>query len=83
MALSRLDLNLLRIFDTSYRHHSLSAAATELGLTQPAISAALKRLRTHFDNPLLVRTSHGMRQTPHADAMSTAVARALDMLRDV
>jgi len=83
MELARLDLNLLRTFDAIYRHHSLSAAATELGLTQPAISAALKRLRTHFDNPLFVRTSHGMRPTPHADAMSAAIARALDILRGV
>jgi DNA-binding transcriptional LysR family regulator len=83
MELSQLDLNLLRTFDAIYRHHSLSAAATELGLTQPAISAALKRLRTHFDNPLFVRTSHGMRPTPHADAMSAVIARALDILRSV
>lgn len=83
MELARLDLNLLRTFDAIYRQHSLSAAATELGLTQPAISAALKRLRMHFDNPLFVRTSHGMRPTPHADAMSVSIARALDILRDV
>ncbi|HQX60302.1 MAG: LysR family transcriptional regulator [Rhodoferax sp.] len=83
MALGLLDLNLLRTFDAIYRHHSLSAAAIELGLTQPAISAALKRLRSHFDNPLFVRTSHGMRPTPHADAMSAAIARALDTLRGI
>jgi DNA-binding transcriptional LysR family regulator len=81
--LTRLDLNLLRTFDAIYRHHSLSAAAIELGLTQPAISAALKRLRTHFDNPLFVRTSHGMRPTPHADTMAAAIARALDILGGV
>lgn len=83
MELGRLDLNLLRTFDAIYRHHSLSAAAIELGLTQPAISAALKRLRTHFDNPLFVRTSHGMRPTPHADTMATTIARALAILGDV
>jgi len=83
MELGRLDLNLLRTFDAIHRHHSLSAAATELGLTQPAISAALKRLRTHFDNPLFVRTSHGMRPTPHADTMATTIARALEILGGV
>lgn len=79
----RLDLNLLRTFLAIHRHHNLSAAAIELGLTQPAISAALKRLRAHFDNPLFVRTSHGMRPTPRADAMAAQIARALDMLRGV
>lgn len=79
----RLDLNLLRTFLAIHRHQNLSAAALDLGLTQPAISAALKRLRAHFDNPLFVRTSHGMRPTPLADAMAGQIARALDMLRTV
>jgi len=83
LELHKLDLNLLKTFVAIHRHHNLSAAAIELGLTQPAISAALKRLRTHFDNPLFVRTSHGMRPTPHADAIAIKIARALDMLREV
>jgi len=81
--LHKLDLNLLKTFHAIHRHHNLSAAAVELGLTQPAISAALKRLRTHFSNPLFVRTAHGMRPTPHADSMAIKIARALDMLREV
>ena len=83
MDLLDFDLNLLMTFDAIYRHQSLSAAAIELGLTQPAVSAALKRLRERFDNPLFVRTSHGMRPTPHADSMSGKITRALDILRDV
>ncbi len=83
MELHKLDLNLLKTFHAIHRHHNLSAAAVELGLTQPAISAALKRLRTHFSNPLFVRTAHGMRPTPHADSMAIKIARALDMLREV
>jgi len=83
MEIDRLDLNLLKTFDAIYRHNNLSAAAVELGLTQPAISAALKRLRGHFDNPLFVRTSHGMRPTPHADAMADKIARALNLLREM
>jgi DNA-binding transcriptional LysR family regulator len=83
MDLLDFDLNLLMTFDAIYRHQNLSASAIELGLTQPAVSAALKRLRDRFDNPLFVRTSHGMRPTPYADSMSTKITRALDILRDV
>jgi DNA-binding transcriptional LysR family regulator len=83
MEIDRLDLNLLKTFDAIHRHHNLSAAAIELGLTQPAISAALKRLRSHFDNPLFVRTSHGMRPTPHADDMAGKITRALNLLREM
>ena len=83
MDLLDFDLNLLLTFDAIYRHHSLSAAAIELGLTQPAVSAALKRLRERLDNPLFVRTSHGMRPTPYADGMSIKISRALDILREV
>ena len=83
MELLDFDLNLLLTFDAIYRHHSLSDAAVELGLTQPAVSASLKRLRARFDNPLFVRTSHGMRPTPYADGMSAKIAKALDIVREV
>ncbi len=83
MDLLEFDLNLLLTFDAIYRHQNLSAAATELGLTQPAVSAALKRLRERMGNPLFVRTSHGMRPTPFADTMSTKLTQALNILRDV
>ncbi|MES2398565.1 MAG: LysR family transcriptional regulator [Pseudomonadota bacterium] len=83
MDLVDFDMNLLLTFDAIYRHQNLSAAAIELGLTQPAVSAALKRLRERFDNPLFVRTSHGMRPTPYADSMSVKITRALDIVREV
>ena len=83
MDLIDFDLNLLMTFDAIYRHHNLSAAAIELGMTQPAVSAALKRMRACFDNPLFVRTSHGMRPTPYADGVSVKISRALDILREV
>lgn len=83
MDLLRFDLNLLLCFDAIYRHNSLSAAGVELELTQPAVSAALKRLRTQFDNPLFVRTSRGMRPTPYADDMAPRVAHVLELLRNV
>ncbi len=83
MDLLEFDLNLLRSFDAIYRHQSLSGAATELGLTQPALSAALKRLRAKMGNPLFVRTSHGMRPTPFADSVAGQLTRALDILRNL
>ena len=83
MDIADFDLNLLRTFDAIHRNQSLTAAAAELGLTQPAVSAALKRLRERLANPLFVRTSHGMRPTPHADQIAAKVAQALALLRDV
>ncbi|MDB5964897.1 MAG: LysR family transcriptional regulator [Polaromonas sp.] len=83
MELLDFDMNLLLTFDAIYRHQNLSSAAVELGLTQPAVSAALKRMRERFDNPLFVRTSHGMRPTPYADSMAVKITRALDIVREV
>lgn len=83
MELLDFDMNLLLTFDAIHRHQNVSAAAVELGLTQPAVSAALKRMRERFDNPLFVRTSHGMRPTPYADNMALKITRALDIVREV
>jgi DNA-binding transcriptional LysR family regulator len=83
MDLNDFDLNLLMTFNAIYRHQNLSAAAGEMGLTQPAVSAALKRMRLRFGNPLFVRTSHGMQPTPYADNMAPKIGRILDILREV
>ena len=83
MDLADFDMNLLLTFDAIYRHQNLSAAAVELGLTQPAVSAALKRLRERFGNPLFVRTSHGMRPTPYADSVAVKITRVMDIVREV
>lgn len=66
MALNRLDLNLLRVFDTIYREGSLTRAARALHLTQPAVSHSLARLREHFDDPLFTRQGNQMVPTPLA-----------------
>jgi len=83
MDLNDFNLNLLMTFNAIYRHQNLSSAAQELGLTQPAVSAALKRMRLRFGNPLFVRTSHGMQPTPFADNMAPKVRMALELLREV
>ena len=66
MALNRLDLNLLHVFDTIYREGSLTRAAKALHLTQPAVSHSLSRLRDHFDDPLFTRQGNQMVPTPLA-----------------
>ncbi|WP_372966418.1 LysR family transcriptional regulator [Marinobacter sp.] len=66
MALNRLDLNLLHVFDTIYRESSLTRAAKALHLTQPAVSHSLARLREHFDDPLFTRQGNQMVPTPLA-----------------
>ena len=85
--LRRLDLNLLIVFETLMHERSVTRAAEKLFLGQPAISAALSRLRTLFDDPLFVRTGRSMEPTaraqeifallsPALDSISTAVSRA-------
>lgn len=66
MALNRLDLNLLYVFETIYREGSLTRAAKALHLTQPAVSHSLSRLREHFDDPLFTRQGNQMIPTPLA-----------------
>ncbi|MDM8350001.1 LysR family transcriptional regulator [Pseudomonas sp. sp1636] len=87
--LRRLDLNLLIVFETLMHERSVTRAAEKLFLGQPAISAALARLRNLFDDPLFVRTGRSMEPTaraeeifallsPALDSISTAVSRAAD-----
>ena len=63
-----LDLNLLAVFDGLMQNRSVSGAARQMNLSQPAMSAALSRLRDYFGDPLLV--SHGRRMYPTAFAES-------------
>jgi len=82
MNLADLDLNLLRVFDAVYTHRNVSAAAAALGLSQPAVSNALKRLRAEFGDELFTRTPQGMEPTPLADRASGTIGQALALLRD-
>eukprot|EP01034_Spumella_vulgaris_P012949 gene12949-16494_t len=79
--LRRVDLNLLIVFETLMHERSVTRAAEKLFLGQPAISAALSRLRGLFDDPLFVRTSEGMLPTPRAEAMMDTVRSVLEGLR--
>ena len=81
MDLTRLDLNLLLVFHHLLREKRVSAVATVLGMSQPAVSSALGRLRTSLDDPLFLRTQGGMVPTPYALQLAEPVATALDGLQ--
>src|SRR5258706_2033808 len=80
MNVGEIDLNLLRVFDAVLRDRSVTAAARHLRLTQPAVSNALARLRTRFEDALFVRTSTGMDATPFARELAEPVRQALALL---
>jgi DNA-binding transcriptional LysR family regulator len=77
MHLSRIDLNLLVVFDTIYAESSITRAGRRLNLSQPAISHALGRLRQLLDDPLFVRHGRLVLPTPLARRMIEPVRRAL------
>lgn len=81
MNLRDLDLNLLVVFNQLLLDRSVSVAADKLGLTQPAISNALKRLRTVLNDELFLRTSRGMEPTPYALHLAEPVIYALNALQ--
>lgn len=80
--LSEIDTNLLVVFDLLYRHRNTQRVADHLGLTQPAVSHALKRLRTLLDDELFERTSQGLMPTPYATRLHEPVAQGLAGLQD-
>ncbi|MBY6200993.1 LysR family transcriptional regulator [Maritalea mobilis] len=71
------DLNLLIVLHVLLEERSVTRTGERLGRTQSAISNALKRLRDHFDDPLLVRTPDGLSPTPRAAELAPLVARIL------
>lgn len=77
----RFDLNLLALFDAIHRTGSLTAAGQRLGLSQPAVSHGLARLRAQYGDPLFVRIQRGVAPTPLADGLAAPVAQALALLR--
>lgn len=81
MAGTRLDLNLLHVFDTIYREGSLTRAAKALHLTQPAVSHSLSRLREHFDDPLFTRQGNQMVPTPLAHRFLESMKPALTQIQ--
>ena len=64
--LASLDLNLLVSLDALLQQRSVTRAAAQMGLSQPALSASLARLRRHFGDELLTRAGNEYRLTPLA-----------------
>jgi DNA-binding transcriptional LysR family regulator len=75
--LAAVDLNLLVVFDALAREESVTRAAQRLGVTQSAVSHALRRLRALLDDPLLVGGRAGMALTPRAAQLVLPVRGAL------
>src|SRR6476646_6489479 len=77
MNLANLDLNLLVTLDAVLEQRSVSRAAEQLGLSQPAVSAQLARLRRHFGDDLLARFGNQYRLTPLASQLRGRVRNAV------
>jgi DNA-binding transcriptional LysR family regulator len=80
MDIRSVDLNLLVIFDAMARKRSVIRTAESVGLSQPATSAALARLRTLFDDPLFVRAGAEMKPTPRALELAPVVQRVVETI---
>lgn len=81
MDISRVDLNLLVVFDALCEHQSVTRAGAAIGLSQPAMSAALAKVRILFDDPLFVRAGGGVRPTVRAEALAEPVRLVLESVR--
>jgi len=81
MTWNAFDLNLLVIFDAVIQEKTLTRAGQRLGMSQPAVSHALARLRHMLKDELFVRTPEGMRPTPRAERMVEPVRAALRELQ--
>ena len=80
MNLGLIDLNLLIVFDALMHERNLTRAGRHVGLSQPAASHALGKLRQMLHDDLFIRTPEGMRPTSHAEEMAEPVGDALRML---
>ena len=80
MDIRSVDLNLLVVFDAMYQHRQVTKAGEALKLSQPAMSAALSRLRTLFNDPLFVRTGTEMAPTPKAQTWSVSIRHVVSTM---
>ena len=80
MNIKNFDLNLLVIFKTLYEERNVTKASKKIGITQPAMSNALNRLRYLVKDELFIRGPKGMRPTPRANELSSPIQTALNNL---
>ncbi|SNB74685.1 DNA-binding transcriptional regulator, LysR family [Arboricoccus pini] len=81
--LAALDLNLLVALEALLDHRNVTHAGQQIGLSQPAMSRALSRLRGMFDDDILVRTSTGFTVTPRGEQIAARLPQALSAVRDL
>ncbi|WP_433927769.1 LysR family transcriptional regulator [Sorangium cellulosum] len=79
--LRAVDLNLLTMLDAVITERNVTRAAEHLGMTQPAVSSALTRLRLLFDDDLFVRSGKEMAPTPRALSLAGPIRDALDLIQ--
>lgn len=82
MKLGDIDLNLLLVFDHLMREGKVTRAAESLGMSQPAVSHALRRLRVLLEDDLFLRQPQGMAPTPYAQQLAIPLAQALQTLQE-
>src|SRR5258708_975531 len=80
MDIRAVDLNLLKAFDALHGERAVTRAASRIGLSQPAMSHALSRLRALFNDELFVRTSDGMKPTARAREIAPLIAAAIEQI---
>jgi len=78
-----IDLNLLVAFDALMNERNVTRAATQVGVSQPAMSAALSRLRQRFGDPLFLRSADGLLPTARARDLSEPIAQALRQIESM
>src|SRR5258706_12579995 len=81
MNLSAFDLNLLVVFDAVMQERGVTRAGQRIGLSQPAMSHALARLRHMLKDELFIRTPGGMVPTPRAEALAQPLRTALSEMQ--
>src|ERR1700733_2158397 len=80
MDIRAVDLNLLKAFDALHAERAVTRAAGRIGLSQPAMSHALSRLRGLFSDDLFVRTPGGMEPTARAREIAPLISAAIEQI---
>ncbi|SDA85813.1 regulatory helix-turn-helix protein, lysR family [Pseudomonas sp. NFPP33] len=80
--LAAIDLNLLVVFICIHKKQSISLAAKSLGVTQPAVSNSLAKLRQKFNDPLFTRSGKGVVATPKAERIASKLCPAMKLIAD-
>lgn len=83
MNLRKIDLNLLVIFDAVYVEKHVTRAAQKIGLSQPAVSNALTRLKHLLEDELFVRAANGLQATPRAQELAGSIHKILAELEHI